>query len=233
MVPAILGIAPETSFPKVTALEVWDRLVNGTEDRLAEVKTVARAVERGLSDLLPRADAHSVNVVRVALWHSTDAWAADGPPPWWYAVVQYSIAKASRDRANVGLLISGGAWRAGSMGRDQTFIDTMLEAINAFVERVEKRHPPEISGVIDSEIVRRLWPTDDAAPRVDLPGVAVAQWDRLKFLRAEMKPYATEEKLLETSLRAAMRGSVEGWLADGRRLALRPWGGGGRRLVEV
>ncbi len=175
-------------------------------------------------------------IVKVYPWVGADAWEADGPPPYLVASVQHELLATGQQRARVGVLLAGNAWRPGWMRADQQRQAALLEAETAFVDSLERGVPPEPTDEADLAVVKRLFPEGDGA-RVTLPAWTRDAWERCKDLRRRGREMATRRATLEARLRMALGPAGEGVLPGGHRLALRsvpvPGGRMGRRLVEV
>lgn len=278
----ILGLAPETTFPRETPLELYERLKLGRPDRLAKVKVLARAAmsgllprlceERGLraggpdvlawpgsrpsieagaqaNDTMPswlavkpdgmartRDDEPVLLVLKEALWHTTDAWAVDGPPRWLYTHVQHELLASGLTRAAVGVRLASGAWVSGEMRAERAFQEELLRVEGAFYDGLVHDVPPQPAGEIDLSVMKRLFRGGDE-PAVVLPDEALRLWETLGNLRKAKRQCGERVALVEARLRGMLRNAPSGLLPNGRRLALRvvkvPGGAQGRRLVEV
>lgn len=228
---AVMGVAPRPfGAPAETALTVWERLRTGRPDQWADAKRLSSALEPVLAGVVDAA--HGLTVVKVALWHTPDQWAVEGPPRWLFVSAQRRMAEAGVDHCRTVVLLAGCVLKVGGMRAESAFQAELAQAESAFRAALETPNaPPEPSDEADLDVEKRLWPRQPGSVRA-LEPEAAKLWAVIVELRKRSRETSRRRKTLEARMRRLLGGAEIGLLPNRKRLAVRKWGSG-TKLVEL
>jgi len=150
---------------------------------------------------------------------TTNAFAAgdwkSGPPIHVQVQLQHQLAVTGFEWGTVAALIGGQRLVYWDMGRDDRFIDAMIERERIFWGMVERGERPPVDGSPQTaEAIRKLYATA-TGETIDLPAEA-DEWDReLVSVKAEIKKLEAKKREIETLLKASIGSASLGVLPCG------------------
>jgi putative phage-type endonuclease len=152
---------------------------------------------------------------------TTNAYASEdwkeGPPLRVQVQLQHQLAVTGFEWGTIAALIGGQKLVWYDQGRNDRFIDAMIEKERAFWDLVESKTPPPVDGSEQTaEALRRLYAADNGSS-VMLPAEA-AQWDdALQTAKAAIKAATETKRAIENQIKAAIGDATFGELPGGGR----------------
>jgi len=144
-------------------------------------------------------------IVEVKTAGRSDGWGEDGSdeiPPYYHTQVCHYLAVTGARIAYVPVLIGGQDFRIYQVGRDETFIENVIEAERAFWhDHVLAGVPPEATNAADAS---RLWRRDNGeAIEVDVGTADIIA--RLKSLKEDRRTIDEQVEFFEDALKVTFR----------------------------
>lgn len=163
----------------------------------------------------PARTARGVLEIKTTGFFRAEDW-AEGPPLMYQVQVQHALAVVGARWGSIAVLVGGQRLLWADIERHDGFIARLIAQERAFWERLQAKDPPAVDdSKATSEILRALYPKEQAGLVVNLPGEAI-EWDAaIQAAKAEIKAAETTKRLHENLLRAAIGEAEAGALSTG------------------
>ena len=137
-------------------------------------------------------------------------WDSGEIAPEYFCQVQQYLAVTGYDHGYLGVLFrEDGAFKWFKIERDEQYIDALIQAEEAFWDRVVNRLPPDPDGLDnDTQTLKRLYPVGDGS-EMDLTTISDVMYNRME-LDKNIKALEKERDRLDNIVRATLGDAVMG-----------------------
>lgn len=153
-------------------------------------------------------------------WGETET---DEVPPHTIIQAMQQMYCSGTEVADVAALLGGSDFRRYTLVRDDRIINRIVEANEAFWDRVQRRDPPHPDPDHDRRVMANLWP--EAVGEMSFGPIGSALVEEWEYHRSEVKSHETAKDRCQVQILDLMEDKASATLSDGRILC--------RKVIDV